>query len=448
MPATGAAAFLAAIVESTDDAIVGKSLEGVILSWNAAAERIFGYTAEEMTGRNVRSLIPEDRQEEEDRIISTIMRGERVPTFETVRRRKDGSEVQVAITVSPVRDEDGNVVAASKIARDITEQKRIRSRLAESEQRFRLMADNISQLAWIADGDGWIFWYNKRWFDYTGTTHEQMQGWGWKAVHHPEHVDRVVERIQHSWDTGEDWEDTFPLRGADGNYRWFLSRAVPIRDEAGVVRLWFGTNTDVTEMRDAEQRIELLLQEVNHRSKNMLAVIRSLARRSDANSRDFLERFDQRIAAIAANQDLLVSRAWSQVPLREMLETQLQFLADAQAQCELAGPIVELSPAAAEALAMAVHEMATNALKYGALSIPEGRVRIVWTVSGDGSSQDRRFAISWRESGGPAVAPPQGAGFGTRVIVDVPRHKLAAQVKADYPPEGFAWTLECPLEAP
>ena len=125
-------------------------------------------------------------------------------------------------------------------------------RLADSNAWFRALADNIPQLAWMARPDGWIVWYNRRWFDYTGTTLEQMQGWGWRAVHHPDHVARVVKRLQHSWDTGEPWEDTFPLRSRGGTYRWFLSRAEPIRDARGRIALWFGTNTDVTEQRAAE----------------------------------------------------------------------------------------------------------------------------------------------------------------------------------------------------
>ncbi|MGH6837573.1 MAG: PAS domain S-box protein [Methylocella sp.] len=129
------------------------------------------------------------------------------------------------------------------------------ARLRESEAQFRTLADNISQFAWMADDKGWIFWYNQRWYDYTGTTLEQMQGWGWKQVHHPDHVDRVVQRIQRSWDTGQIWEDTFPLRGKDGRYRWFLSRAQPIRDADGRIVRWFGTNTDITEQRAAEEAL-------------------------------------------------------------------------------------------------------------------------------------------------------------------------------------------------
>jgi PAS domain S-box-containing protein len=131
--------------------------------------------------------------------------------------------------------------------------------LHESEDRFRALADNIAQLAWMTDATGWIFWYNKRWFDYTGTTLEQMQGWGWQQVHHPEHVDRVVAKFRRDIETGEPWEDTFPLRGKDGSYRWFLSRAVPIRDEQGNVLRWFGTNTDITDRLTADSERERLL---------------------------------------------------------------------------------------------------------------------------------------------------------------------------------------------
>jgi PAS domain S-box-containing protein len=131
--------------------------------------------------------------------------------------------------------------------------------LPPGEELFRTLADNISQLAWMAEPNGWIFWFNRRWYEFTGTTLDEMQGWGWTKVHHPDHVDRVVDRIRHSWETGEAWEDTFPLRGRDGRFRSFLSRALPIRDEQGSVICWFGTNTDITAQLEAEQERERLL---------------------------------------------------------------------------------------------------------------------------------------------------------------------------------------------
>jgi PAS domain S-box-containing protein len=122
----------------------------------------------------------------------------------------------------------------TRYATRVMEQIEAEKALRESEARFRELADNISQFAWTADQTGWIYWYNKRWHDYTGTTLKEMEGWGWQKVHHPDHVGRVVQRIRQSFETGTPWEDTFPLRGRDGSYRWFLSRALPIRNEAAM----------------------------------------------------------------------------------------------------------------------------------------------------------------------------------------------------------------------
>jgi PAS domain S-box-containing protein len=128
-----------------------------------------------------------------------------------------------------------------------TEAERISAELRESEERFHTLADNMSQLAWMADPNGERFWYNRRWLDYTGTTLEEARGWGWTKVHHPDHIDRVVNGIRRAWETGEPWEDTIPLCSKTGEYRWFLARAVPIRDDEGKIIHWFGTDTDVTD---------------------------------------------------------------------------------------------------------------------------------------------------------------------------------------------------------
>jgi PAS domain S-box-containing protein len=205
--------------------------------------------------------------------------------FEKEFIRKDGSRIPVLLSAATFSDttergvtlvldiserkraeqERERLLAAEREARSAAEMareeaERSAAALAERESEFRAMADNIPQLAWMADASGWIYWYNRRWYEYTGTTLEQMQGWGWRAVHHPDHVEPVVERIQRSWDTGERWEDTFPLRSRDGEWRWFLSRAEPIRDKDGRVIRWFGTNTDITEQRAAETERERLLQ--------------------------------------------------------------------------------------------------------------------------------------------------------------------------------------------
>ncbi|QNE06718.1 PAS domain S-box protein [Croceicoccus marinus] len=455
---TPAEGLLAAIFESCEDAIVSKRLDGAITSWNPAAERLFGYPAEEILGRSIRVLIPDDRQHEEDSIISRIQRGERVMPFHTIRRRKDGQEIEVSVTVSPVHDASGRIVGASKIARELGDLDLARKALAESEARFEMMADNISQLAWIADADGSIFWYNKRWFEFTGTTLDEMKGWGWKAVHHQDHIDRVLERFVASITSGESWEDTFPLRGADGRYRWFLSRARPICDDSGRVAFWFGTNTDVTEQREQSEAIENLLREVNHRAKNMLTLIMALARRSAPGNDEFLKRFTRRIQALAANQDLLVKRAWGSIDMADLVKAQLAFAIDlAGSGLTHSGPPVAVTARAAETLGLALHELATNALKYGALSRGDdgrgeggeaegdedgiGSVAIAWTV------EDGRFRLGWTESGGPPVTPPAREGFGSSVIRDIPAASLGADVQLDYRAEGLRWSLDAPVES-
>jgi PAS domain S-box-containing protein len=168
----------------------------------------------------------------------------------------DGTRKTIVNSAVPIRDEKGEIISAVAVVMDITEEIRAENALRESEDRFRTMADNIAPLSWMADQNGWIFWYSKRWFDYTGTTLEEMQGWGWTKVHHPDHIDRVIKNAERCLNRGVQWEDTFPLRGKDGNYRWFLSRAVPIRDEKGRIMRWFGTNSDITELKEIQKILD------------------------------------------------------------------------------------------------------------------------------------------------------------------------------------------------
>jgi PAS domain S-box-containing protein len=157
-----------------------------------------------------------------------------------------------------------NVIAAVAGQLDLLK-RATRAEAATREREFRTLANSISQLAWMADEQGYIFWYNDRWYDYTGTTLEEMKGWGWQKVHHPDEVGRVVERIKVAFATGEPWEDTFPLRSKTGEYRWFLSRALPIFDADGKVSRWFGTNTDITEQRELEQALRASRDELEQK---------------------------------------------------------------------------------------------------------------------------------------------------------------------------------------
>ena len=184
-------------------------------------------------------------QDEELRLLS-------LRNVESNRRRAQTKAVLLFGTVL------GVLIAAGAgwiVSRDIVARGLAEEAFREGEERFRNLANNISQLAWMADEKGSIFWYNQRWFDYSGTTLEEMAGWGWQKIHHPDHVQRVVDKISQCFQNGEIWEDTFPLRDRDGNYRWFLSQAVPIRDSEGKVMRWFGTNTDISVRMEAERHL-------------------------------------------------------------------------------------------------------------------------------------------------------------------------------------------------
>lgn len=256
---------LVAIIESTQDAVLSKSLNGTIASWNAGAAQLFGYSESEAVGQNIMMLFPPENVREETEILRKVRTGERMEPFETEGLRKDGTIVNVSVTVSPLRDAGGNVIGASMIARDITERKRADEAIRQSEAELKSLADTIPQLAWMANRSGDVFWYNQRWYEYTGTTFDQMEGWGWQSVHDPQTLPAVLERWKHSVATGQPFEMEFPIRGADGEFRWFLTRVMPVRDEKNRVLRWFGTNTDIDRakrdaqaLRDKSHMLELL----------------------------------------------------------------------------------------------------------------------------------------------------------------------------------------------
>jgi PAS domain S-box-containing protein len=246
---------LAAIVESSDDAIVSKSLEGIVTSWNAAAEHIFGYRPEEMIGHSIRRLLPEDRQDEEDMILARLRRGERVDHFETVRRTKDGRLLDVSVTISPLRDARGTIIGASKIARDISARRQTEEALRESEARCRALANAVPAMVWTAAPDGTITYASEQWLQYCGITLEQNAGQWPALVLHPDDQDRCLTRWAQALEQGTDYEIEVRNRRFDGQYRWFLTRAVPARDAAGHITAWYGTTTDIHDRKRMEETL-------------------------------------------------------------------------------------------------------------------------------------------------------------------------------------------------
>jgi PAS domain S-box-containing protein len=283
------------LVQSVKDyAIFMLDADGRVASWNEGAQRIKGYAAEEILGQSFTRFYPQEALDARfpQYELEVAARDGRFED-EGWRVRKDGSRFWANVVITALRNADGRLIGFAKVTRDLTtrlqaeeqarrlaaeeaahaeaarrsaELARLNEQLATQEARFRTLANAIPQLAWTTDPSGARHWFNERWYEYTGTTLEEVRGWGWQKVHHPDHMQRVVAGIRRSLELGEPWEDTFPLRGADGQYRWFLSRALPIRDDEGGIVGWLGTNTDITEQKRAEEE-RARLYEAEHAAR-------------------------------------------------------------------------------------------------------------------------------------------------------------------------------------
>jgi PAS domain S-box-containing protein len=305
--------WLASIIESSDDAIVSKNLDGVITSWNRGAERIFGYSASEAIGQPITLVIPQDRQSEEREILTRIRRGERIDHFETVRQHKHGSLIVVSLTVSPVKDANGKIVGASKIARDITEQKK------------------------------------------------------------------------------------------------------------------------------NQELIVTLAREAEHRSKNLLANAMATVNLSQASSPEGLkEVIAGRIQALANVCLLFAATRWIGAELSAIATQELAPYFDGQ-RTFIDGPQTLLAPDAAQAVVVALHELATNAAKYGALSTPDGQVRLEWSHAADGT-----LRLSWTETGGPVAHKPTRKGFGSRIIEQMIVQQKG-EVRFDWRKDGLVCEITLPV---
>ncbi len=236
-------------------------------------------------------------------------------------------------------------------------------------------------------------------------------------------------------------EAELEVRFADGDCKSMFGNALPLCSPSGEVIGAVGAFVDITSRKRAEEQVRLLLREVNHRSKNLLSVVQAIASQTAASgSADFIARFSARLQALAANQDLLVKSQWRGVELRELVHAQLAHFEDlVGGRIAIEGAPLHIAAEAAQPIAMALHELGTNAGKYGALSNDEGKVSIAWGLGRDGT-----FHLSWAERGGPSVVSPTRRGFGTVVIAAVPEAQLDAEVSLDFPPSGVIWRLKCP----
>ena len=264
--------WLRVTLASIGDGIIATDTQGRVTFLNPVAEKLTGWRGAEAEGRpmaEVFAIVNETTHEPVEPPVGKAIRQGRIVGLanHTVLIARDGTETAIEDSAAPILDADGAIIGVVMVFRDATVERRHAAELRASEERFRQMANSIPQLAWMAEPDGRIFWYNQRWYDYTGTNFEQMEGWGWRSVHDPELVEGVVERFQAALTSDEPFDIVFPLRGADQVFRPFLTRMMPLKDEAGRVVRWFGTNTDISEQRRIEAEAHAAREEAETANK-------------------------------------------------------------------------------------------------------------------------------------------------------------------------------------
>lgn len=312
--------------------------------------------------------------------------------------------------------------------------------IEEAENRFRATFENAAVGIAMVDTDGHLVRVNESMAQMLGYGAAEMEGQPLDRFTHSDDLQKgreAMDRLRSGAADTYDVEKRYIAK--NGETVWGHTSVSCVRDRDGKIAYGIKVLQNITDRKRSEEVRQLLMREVNHRSKNMLATVQAIARQTAAKTpQSFMENFGRRLQALAANQDLLVKSGWESVDLNELVRSQLRhFEALVDKRIRISGPDVPLSPSAAQAIGMAVHELSTNAAKHGALSNDAGCVAIDWTITTD------EFRMEWRESGGPLVEPPSANGFGTTVLDNMARSALSGEVEIDYPATGLVWRLSC-----
>ena len=334
------------------------------------------------------------------------------------------------------------------IVRDVAERSwaaveraRAEQSLRESEDHYRHAVELNPQVAWTSLPDGRLNRVARRWFEWTGTT--GLEG-SWKDGMHPDDHAATLGEWDRCLASGEPYDVEHRVRRLDGSHRWARSRAFPRRDADGAIILWYGATEDIHERKVAEEHQRLLINELNHRVKNTLASVQAIAfqtLRGEVPLAEARARFEARLMALSAAHNLLTEENWVGASLERVVRDSTEHLAGDARRFDVSGEPLRLAPRAALALAMALHELGTNAAKYGALTAESGRVSIAWTLDGE------RLRLEWRESGGPPVEAPARRGFGSRLIERGLQADLGGAAALRFEPEGLRCEIEASLAA-
>ena len=375
-------------------------------------------------------------------------------TAEYRLRHRDGSTRFVRDTGFPIFDDAGRVRRAAGIAQDLTARRTAENALAESERRWRTLMDGIPQLVWRSCDKGMWTWSSPQWQEFTGQSLEQSIGLGWLDALHPDDRDTAMQAWEAARPHGMLDVEYRVRRARDGVYLWHHTRSVPVRDEHGRIEEWLGTTTDVQVLKEMQERQAVLVAELQHRTRNLMGVVRSVSDKTARSSRDladFRARFRNRLDSLARVQGLL-SRLndADRVTFDDLIRTELAAMHGGGERVTLDGPAgVRLRSSTVQTLAMALHELATNAVKYGALGPAQAQARLAvcWSLEPCGEDGKPWLHIDWRERGVAMASPTGPTGQGRELIERALPYQLGARTDYALTPDGVHCTISVPVSA-
>ena len=415
-----------------------------LIEINDAFLAMSGFSREEALGKTWQELTPEEFHPASLKAVEQLMTlGEATP-YEKQYFRKDGSRWWGLFAPRRVGDE------AVEFVLDVTDRKRTGEALRESEARFRAVANLVPDFLWSSDPTGRVTWFNERWFAYTGQSDEQAQGYGWLDVLHPEDRERSLADFQ-ALNEGKPFSGEHRIRRADGQYRWFLTRAELTRDEAGRTAQCFGAATDVDDLRQLQDQQAVVVAELQHRTRNLITVVRSIAQQTMAASSSlevFRTQFNDRLAALSRVQGLLSRAEQEPITIGTLVRSELDALGAGalQERIVLDGPEVRIRKGTVQTFALALHELATNARKYGALSTDQGQLTVTWRVhvpEGEG----RHLLLEWVEQGISQTGADSSTrrGYGRELIERALPYVLQAKTSYELGESGLRCSINLPL---
>jgi PAS domain S-box-containing protein len=441
---------LAATYEAATIGIAEADADGRLLRVNDAICKMLGRSRDDLLAMTILDYTHDDDREKDAALYAKQARGE-IDSYVLRKRatRPDGGLVYLDVHSSSVRDAAGEFRYGVRVIQDVTEAKRMEDRIRESERHLRDLLEALPAAVYTTDAAGRITFYNRAAVEMSGRTPEPGDMWcvTWR-LYNTDGSPLPHEQCPMAVALKEDR----PVRGAeavaerpDGTRVPFIPYPTPLHDADGKLIGAINMLVDITERKQAENQQAILIDELNHRVKNTLATVQSLAgqtARHAGSLEDFYPRFETRVLALARAHDLLTKRRWANAPLESLAREVLSpFAADAPGRVLIDGPHVELSPRAALSFTMALNELATNASKYGALSSPSGSVSLAWQWAPDSA-----LVVDWNEHGGPIVAPPTRRGVGTRLIELCVERDLEGVLDLAFRPQGLSCRISVPIE--